>query len=52
MNSGKHGLAAAILHSTQLAHVIPGFVKVFGSKIQDFSQTFFQNKYSFFQSPA
>ena len=30
LNSGKHGLAAPILHSTQLAHFIPGFVKIFG----------------------
>ena len=47
MNSGKHGLAAPILHSIQLAHFIPGFVKIFGSKIQDFSQTFFKTKISF-----
>ena len=47
MNSGKHGLAAPILHTIQLAHLIPGFVKIFGSKIQDFSQTFFKTKISF-----
>ena len=29
---------------------LPGFVQIFGSKIQDVFQTFFQNNYFFFQT--
>lgn len=51
MNSGKHGLAAPILHSTQLVHVIPGFVKVFGPiEFKTFPRLFFKTNISFFRA--
>ena len=47
MNSGKHGLAALILHSAQLAHVIPGFVDFWIQNSRLFPDIFSKQKFLF-----